>query len=41
MIEIMFEKIIKKLKFGSFKTNVTDDANAFKSPEKKQEDSTK
>ena len=37
----MFEKIIKKLKFGSFKTNVTEDANAFKSPEKKQEDSTK
>ena len=37
----MFEKIIKKLKFGSCKTNVTDDVNAFKNSEKKQEDSTK
>jgi hypothetical protein len=37
----MFEKIIKKLKFGSCKTNVTDDVNAFKNSEKKQEDSKK
>jgi len=37
----MFEKIIKKLKFGSCKTKVMDDVNAFKESEKKQEDTTK
>jgi len=37
----MFEKIIKKLKFSSCKTTATDDVNAFKESEKKQEDSTK
>ena len=37
----MFEKIIKKLKFGSCKTKTVDDVNAFKESEKKQEDSTK
>jgi len=37
----MFEKIIKKLKFGSCKTKVVDDVNAFKESEKKQEDTTK
>jgi len=37
----MFEKIIKKLKFGACKTKVEDDVNAFKESEKKQEDSTK
>jgi len=33
----MFEKIIKKLKFGSCKTTITDDVNAFKESEKKPE----
>ena len=37
----MFEKIIKKLKFGSCKTTITNDVNAFKESEKKEEDSTK
>jgi len=37
----MFEKIIKKLKFGSCKTKVADDVDAFKESEKKQEDLTK
>ena len=37
----MFEKIIKKLKFDSCKTNTIEDANTFKKSEKKQEDSTK
>ena len=37
----MLEKIIKKLKFGSCKTKVKEDVNAFKESEKKQEDSTK
>jgi hypothetical protein len=36
----MFEKIIKKLKFGSCKTKV-DDVDAFRESEKKQEDTTK
>jgi hypothetical protein len=37
----MFKKIIEKLRFGSCKTKITDDVNAFKESEKKQEDSTK
>jgi hypothetical protein len=36
----MFEKIIKKLKFGACKTKVND-VNAFKESEKNQEDTTK
>ncbi len=32
----MFEKILQKLKFGSSKTNNSDDVNAFKESEKKQ-----
>jgi len=36
----MFEKIIKKLKFGSCKIKA-DNIDAFKESEKKQEDSTK
>jgi len=31
----MFKKIIKKLKFGFCKTEVTSDVNAFKESEKK------
>jgi len=37
----MFKKIIKKLKFGSCKTKLSEDVNAFKESEKKQEDKTK
>jgi len=37
----MFKKIIEKLRFGSCKTKILDDVNAFKESEKKQEDSTK
>jgi hypothetical protein len=37
----MFKKIIEKLRFSSCKTKITDDVNAFKESEKKQEDSTK
>ena len=36
----MFEKITKKLKFGSCKTS-TDNANASKESKMKEEDSTK
>jgi hypothetical protein len=36
----MFKKIIEKLRFGSSKAKVTEDVNAFKESEKKQ-DSTK
>jgi len=32
----MFKKIIGKLKFGSCKTKVLDDVNAFKESEKKK-----
>jgi len=34
----MFEKIIKKLKFGSCKTKTSDDVNAFKKSEKSKQD---
>jgi hypothetical protein len=37
----MFKKIIEKLKFGSCKTKPSEDVNAFKESEKKQEDNTK
>lgn len=37
----MFKKIIAKLRFGTPKTKTTDDVNAFKESEKKQEDLTK
>ena len=37
----MFKKIIEKLRFGSCKTKTTDDVNAFKESEKKQEGNTK
>jgi hypothetical protein len=37
----MFKRIIEKLRFGSCKTKISDDVNAFKESEKKQEDSTK
>ena len=37
----MFKRIIEKLRFGSCKTKIPDDVNAFKESEKKQEDSTK
>jgi len=33
----MFKKIIAKLKFGTCKTLVLDDVNAFKESEKKKE----
>jgi hypothetical protein len=33
----MFKKIIEKLKFGSCKTKTTNDVDAFKESEKKQE----
>jgi hypothetical protein len=36
----MFKKIIEKLKFGSCKTKTTNDVDAFKESEKKQEGST-
>jgi len=36
----MLKKIIEKLRFGSCKTKTTDDVNAFKESEKKQEGST-
>jgi hypothetical protein len=32
----MFKKIIKKLQFGSCKTQVTNDVNAFEESEKKK-----
>ena len=32
----MFEKILEKLKFGSCKTQVAKDVNAFKESEKKK-----
>jgi len=37
----MFKKIIEKLKCGSCKTESSEDVNAFKESEKKQEDNTK
>jgi hypothetical protein len=37
----MFKKIIAKLKCGSCKTESSEDVNAFKESEKKQEDKTK
>jgi len=37
----MFKKIIAKLKCGSCKTDSSEDVNAFKESEKKQEDKTK
>ncbi len=33
----MFEKILQKLKSGSCKTKVSDDVNAFKESDKKQD----
>ena len=33
----MFEKILQKLKFGSCKTKNSEDVNAFKESEKKQD----
>ena len=36
----MFEKILQKLNFSSCKTNVSDDVNAFKESEKKQDTTT-
>ncbi len=36
----MFKKIIEKLKFGSCKTKVSDDVNAFKESDKKQDTTT-
>jgi len=32
----MFKKIIERLKFGSCKTQITNDVNAFKESEKKK-----
>jgi len=37
----MFKKLIEKLRFGSYKTKTTDNVNAFKESEKKQEGNTK
>ncbi|NQV40440.1 MAG: hypothetical protein HQ505_07920 [Nitrosopumilus sp.] len=37
----MFEKLVQKLKFGSDKTNKSDNVNAFKESEKKQNTETK
>ena len=37
----MFKKIIEKLKCNSCKTKPSDDVNAFKESEKKQEDESK
>jgi len=34
----MFKKIIEKLKFGSCKTEIAKDVNAFKESEKKKPD---
>ena len=36
----MFEKILQKLKSGSCKTKVSDDVNAFKESDKKQDTTT-
>jgi hypothetical protein len=36
----MFEKILQKIKFGSCKTKVSDDVNAFKESDKKQDTTT-
>ncbi len=36
----MFEKILQKIKFGSSKTKVSDDVNAFKESDKKQDTTT-
>jgi hypothetical protein len=33
----MFEKLLQKLKFGSCKPKVSDDVNAFKESDKKQD----
>lgn len=37
----MFKKILGKLKFGVCKTKISDDVNAFKESEKKQEEKSK
>jgi len=37
----MFKKIIEKMRVGSCKTNTTDNVNAVKESEKKQEGNTK
>lgn len=37
----MFEKVLQKLKFGSGKANKSDNVNAFKESEKKQNTGTK
>ena len=37
----MFKKIIEKLKFGSCKTEITKDVNAFKESEKKKAEGVK
>ncbi len=37
----MFEKLLQKLKFGSGKANKSDNVNAFKESEKKQNTGTK
>jgi hypothetical protein len=37
----MFEKLLQKMKFGSGKTNKSDNVNAFKESEKKQNTETK
>jgi len=36
IVKDMFKKIIKKLQFGSCKTQVANDVNAFKESEKKK-----
>jgi len=36
----MFEKILQKIKLGSCKTKVSDDVNAFKESDKKQDTTT-
>ncbi|NWJ28805.1 hypothetical protein HX847_04765 [Marine Group I thaumarchaeote] len=36
----MFEKILQKIKIGSCKTKVSDDVNAFKESDKKQDTTT-
>ena len=36
----MFEKLLQKLKFGSCKPKVSDDVNAFKESDKKQDTTT-
>ena len=38
IVDDMFKKIIKKLQFGSCKTQVANDVNAFKESEKKEQE---